>query len=229
MDILQHLIVYWDAVMLDIPAGSITLRDDRKKIIWSEELNSFELSSHPITQLEYQVFMGCTPATFNGANHPIESISWWNAIDFCNRLSAHFDFETCYEIDESRELATWNPKANGFRLPTDAEWEYACRAETGDVRYGPLEDIAWYAGNTFKEGTREVALKQPNSWGLHDMLGNVWEWCWDVYDAEFYGQYRVFRGGGWADAERGCLASNRRRSHPTYSIDDLGFRIARIP
>ncbi len=71
-----------------------------------------------------------------------------------------------------------------------------------------------------------MGQKEPNQWGLYDMLGNVWEWCWDVYDEKVYGTYRIFRGGGWNDTERGCLASNRRRSHPTFQIDDLGFRIA---
>lgn len=76
-------------------------------------------------------------------------------------------------------------------------------------------------------GVRDVGGKAPNAWGLHDMLGNVWEWCWDLYDEEVYGAYRIFRGGGWAESERGCGASVRRRSHPTFAIDDLGFRLAR--
>ncbi|ELX11683.1 hypothetical protein Jab_1c02680 [Janthinobacterium sp. HH01] len=107
---------------------------------------------------------------------------------------------------------------------TEAEWEYACRAGSNGPRYGELDDIAWYRENSGGR-TCVVGQKQPNQWGLHDMLGNVWEWCEDQYDPEVYGLYRVFRGGGWADAERGCLATNRRRSHPTYAIDDVGFRI----
>lgn len=69
--------------------------------------------------------------------------------------------------------------------------------------------------------------KEPNAWGLYDMIGNVWEWCWDLYDEKVYGSYRVFRGGGWFDPERGCLSTNRRRGHPTFHIDDLGFRLAK--
>lgn len=95
-----------------------------------------------------------------------------------------------------------------------------------DLRYDETDEISWYAENS---GGRphEVGRKAPNAWGLHDMLGNVWEWCFDQYDPKVYGSYRVVRGGGCADTERGCLATNRRRSHPTFAIDDLGFRVAR--
>lgn len=113
----------------------------------------------------------------------------------------------------------------GYRLPSEAEWEYACRAGTDGPRYGDIDSIAWYRENSGGY-IHPVGQKQPNAWGLYDMLGNVWEWCSDQYDPVVYGSYRIFRGGGWADAERGCLATNRRRSHPTFQIDDLGFRLA---
>jgi formylglycine-generating enzyme required for sulfatase activity len=74
-----------------------------------------------------------------------------------------------------------------------------------------------------------VAAKQPNAWGLYDVLGNVWEWCWDLYDAQVYGTYRVLRGGGWSDQPWSCRAGVRRRSHPTFRIDDVGFRVCRSP
>lgn len=131
-----------------------------------------------------------------------------------------------YEIGEDGTGASPIPGSNGYRLPTEAEWEYACRAGTQGARYGELDAIAWYRDNSGGR-THDVGRKQPNGWGLHDMLGNVWEWCVDQYDPAVYGSYRVFRGGGWADVERGCLATNRRRSHPTFAIDDLGFRVAR--
>jgi sulfatase modifying factor 1 len=122
----------------------------------------------------------------------------------------------------------WDRDADGYRLPTEAEWEHACRAGTGGPRYGPLDDIAWHRGNS-GERPHDVGTRQANPWGLHDMLGNVWEWCWDVYDAEVYGTYRVLRGGGWFDEHWSCRASVRRRSHPTLRLDDVGFRLARTP
>ncbi|GAB4003365.1 hypothetical protein GCM10029992_44740 [Glycomyces albus] len=102
----------------------------------------------------------------------------------------------------------------GFRLPAEAEWEYACRAGTDGPRYGDLEAVAWYRGNS-GERPRPVGVKAGNAWGLHDMLGNVWEWCWDVYDPEVYGEYRVLRGGGWFDehwsVRAGCGGAACRR------------------
>lgn len=116
---------------------------------------------------------------------------------------------------------------NGFRLPTEAEWQYACQAGTRKIRYGELDEIAYYKENSL-DGTQDVGGKLPNEFGLYDMLGNVWEWCSDIYDESVYGSYRVFRGGGWSDNERSVMATTRRRSHPvSFKIDDLGFRIAK--
>lgn len=121
---------------------------------------------------------------------------------------------------------TLNPRADGFRLPTEAEWQYACQTGTKDIRYGGLDEVAWFKDNS-NGRTHEVGQKKPNGWGLYDMLGNVWEWCSDIYDETVYGNYRVFRGGGWCDHERSVMATTRRRSHPiSFKIDDLGFRIA---
>ena len=90
-----------------------------------------------------------------------------------------------------------------------------------------MEEIAWYKNNSDKK-THEVGLKKPNNWGIYDMLGNIWEWCSDVYDETVYGTYWIFCGGGWNDEERSVMATNRRRSHPkSFKIDDLGFRIAK--
>ena len=212
--------------MISLPAGAITLRDDRIKRTWTVEIAPFQLAKYPVTQTLYFAVTNKSPSTFKGNNKPVESVSWFEAIEFCNLLSQQSGFEQAYLIDPDNNNVSLNLKSNGYRLPSDAEWEYACRAGKKEVRYGEIHDIAWYQENA-NDATQEVGLKQPNAWGLYDMLGNVWEWCWDIYDKEVYGSYRVFRGGGWSDKERGCLASNRRRSHPTYQIDDLGLRLAR--
>lgn len=106
------------------------------------------------------------------------------------------------------------------------EWRYACKAGITGYRYGEIKDIAWYCENS--EGRiHEAGKKEPNKWGLYDMLGNAWEWCWDLYDEKTYGPYRVFHGGSWAESARGCGASCRRRGHPSFCIDDLGLRLSK--
>jgi len=215
-----------DQFMVGIPAGVIIQRDDRKKTQWTSDIQPFRLCSVPTTQSLYYEVMGEQPSFFPSECCPVECVSWFDAIKFCNRLSELKGLQKAFEIDESAQHVVWLADANGFRLPTDAEWEYSCRAGQKNVQYGEIDDIAWYEGNS-NETTHPVGEKAPNTFGLYDMLGNVWEWCWDQYDAEVYGSYRIFRGGGWGDASRGCLATNRRRSHPIYCIEDLGFRIAR--
>jgi formylglycine-generating enzyme required for sulfatase activity len=128
-------------------------------------------------------------------------------VRFCNILSQRDGRTLAYRV--AGDVVECDFAADGYRLPTEAEWEYACRAGTSGPRYGPLDDVAWYRGNS-EERPREVGGKEPNAWGLYDMLGNVWDWCWDVYDAEVYGPYRVLRGGGWFDEHWSCRASVRR-------------------
>ncbi|MDP9081995.1 MAG: formylglycine-generating enzyme family protein [Bacteroidota bacterium] len=213
--------------MVEIPGGKIELRDDRIKHKWSVELEPFLLAKFPVTQDLYFEITNESPASFKGNKKPVEMVSWKDAILFCNLLSARANLQPCYYLSNDSDEITFNQEANGYRLPTEAEWEYACKAKTTGSRYGEIDAIAWYKGNS-KAMTQEVGLKEPNLWGLHDMLGNVWEWCSDIYDETVYGSYRIIRGGGWCDEERGCLATNRRRSHPSsFKIDDLGFRIAR--
>lgn len=211
--------------MVLIPEGDIRMRDDRKKCIWQVHVRPFLLHRHPVTQACYMAVTGGNPSVFTGDGHPMDSVSWLEAVAFCNALSQREGLPAYYEV-QGEHVTPDASGSIGYRLPTEAEWQYACQTGTDDVRYGELDEIAWFARNA-GGSTHPAGLKRPNAWGLHDMLGNVWEWCWDLYDEKVYGSYRIFRGGGWSDEERGCLATNRRRGHPTFRIDDLGFRVAR--
>lgn len=228
------------AQMVLVPAGTIALRDDRTGRSWSVALPSFAIGRFPVTQAQYAALTGAASVDVaasgevvqpqDTAQCPMTNVSWLDAVRFCNLLSRAAGLPDAYLLHEDEDKdqagASLLAESDGYRLPAEAEWEYACRAGSNRPRYGKLDDIAWYRDNA--EGrAHAVGQKQANAWGLHDMLGNVWEWCADLYDPQVYGPYRVFRGGGWADAERGCLATNRRRSHPTFAIDDLGFRLAR--
>ncbi|WP_413242593.1 formylglycine-generating enzyme family protein [Paenibacillus sp. 1P07SE] len=212
--------------MIRIPAGEIHMRDDRKKTTWTETIPSFLLAPVPVTNELYNSIMLPAAAVQSPALAPVVEVSWHDAIAFCNLLSRRSGLQPCYSFTDEGERVYCDWTADGYRLPTEAEWQYACRAGTTAYQYGELDEIAWYRDNA--DGRiQEAGRKQPNPWGLHDMLGNVWEWCWDLYDTEVYGTYRVFRGGSWAEEARGCGATCRRRSHPTFRIDDLGFRLAR--
>lgn len=222
-----------DIELVDVNAGSVVLRDDRVGRIWRVEIQPFRIARCPVTCAQYRDILGLapsagddTPPLQDSDGLPVVEVSWYEAIAFCNALSAQCGLPPCYTISGGGMQVTLDTASDGYRLPSEAEWQYACQAGDDRVRYGELDAIAWYRENS--GGQRHpVGQKQPNRWGLHDMIGNVWEWCWDVYDPQVYGEYRVFRGGGWADAHWGCTAASRRRSHPTFRIDDLGFRLAR--
>ncbi|MET9585527.1 SUMF1/EgtB/PvdO family nonheme iron enzyme [Streptomyces sp. NPDC006539] len=212
--------------MIAVPPGRVTLSDRRTQRSWSVELAPYRLAEFPTTQAQYAQITGRRPSSGQGERLPVEGVSWWDAVRFCNALSRREGLAPVYRLHGDDEGIEWDMSTDGYRLPTEAEWEHACRAGTVDARYGRLDEIAWYRGNSH-ERIHDVAGKEPNAWGLYDMLGNVWEWCWDIYDAEVYGTYRVLRGGGWFDEHWSCRASVRRRSHPTFQVDDVGFRIAR--
>jgi formylglycine-generating enzyme required for sulfatase activity len=214
-------------LMILLPGGTIKMRDDRLKKQWAVNLEPYLISKFPVTQELYFAVTQTAPSTFIGGQKPVESVTWTDAVNFCNHLSSQEALRPCYFTDTTSGEYVFDTNAGGYRLPTEAEWEYACKAGTTGIRYGDLDQIAWYKNNSGGT-TRPVGEKEPNPWGLYDMLGNVWEWCSDIYDETVYGTYRVLRGGGWNDEARGCMATNRRRSHPTsFKIDDLGFRIAR--
>lgn len=222
-----------EAQLVDIPAGQVLLRDDRLGRQWRVDVPPFRLGRYPVTCAQYQA-LGAPDAVVpaDAAEKPVVEVSWHQAVAFCNALSSRAGLRPVYVVTPPVGAGDTEPdvqidaSADGYRLPTEAEWQYACQAGDPRVRYGDLDAIAWHRQNA--DGDRHpVGTKQPNGFGLHDMIGNVWEWCWDLYDPQVYGAYRVFRGGGFADAHWGCTAASRRRSHPSFRIDDLGFRLAR--
>lgn len=216
----------FEDLWITIPKGEVQMRDDRTKKSWIVAIETFQLAKFPVSQSLYQFICGENPSTFQGENLPVETVSWLEAITFCNKLSEFLELDPYYILDIHAQQISHDSGKNGIRLPSEAEWQYACQAGTREIRYGAINDIAWYKNNSMDQ-TQAVGKKLPNQWGLYDMLGNVWEWCSDIYDESVYGKYRVFRGGGFCDEERGVMATNRRRSHPSsFKIEDLGFRIA---
>lgn len=213
-----------DPSLVRIPAGEICLRDPGSGRTWEVDVAPFMLSRFPVTQRDFSALMGQGTPDESDRRKPQVEVSWLDAAAYCNLLSRAAQLPEAYTFENGSVL--WHRETPGYRLPTEAEWEYACRAGSKEGRYGELSEIAWYAGNSGLN-LQEVGRKRPNAWGLHDMLGNVWEWCWDLFDPVVYGEYRVFRGGGWSDAPEACRAGARRKSHPTFRIDDLGFRVAR--
>jgi formylglycine-generating enzyme required for sulfatase activity len=212
----------YDSSMQRIEAGVATITDRRTERSWTVEVAPFLLSPLQVTRRAISEAYG-----FGDTGDdllPATSVSWFDAVHFCNRLSELEGLAPAYAI--TGEDVVWDRAADGYRLPTEAEWEHACRAGTSGPRYGELDEIAWYRANS-GERLHRGGEKAPNAWGLYDMLGNAWDWCWDVYDAEVYRDYRVIKGGGWFDEHWSCRAGVRRRTMPSLQIDDLSFRVAR--
>ena len=200
-------------------------KNNQKEICFEIEIKPFSLSQFPVTTGLYDFVMS-EKTTFFNDGFPVVNVSWYDAILFCNSLSKIVGLNPCYIIDVDTKQVHCNWEKDGFRLPTEAEWQYACHAGSSNYQYGKLEDIAWYQNNS-NGCIHKVGEKSPNQWGFYDMLGNVWEWCWDLYDETHYASYRTFRGGSWAETDQKCGATCRRRSHPSFKIEDLGFRIAK--
>jgi formylglycine-generating enzyme required for sulfatase activity len=233
-------------LMVPIEGGTVELRDyvnkkkwlssnytlsdpgrgsDRQVITWTETLEPFYVMKYPVTRRLYHFVMHPEEVEPAIDTLPITEVSWLEALVFCNKLSSIVGRTECYTIASESGDALYNSKANGFRLLSDAEWQYACKAGTKGYRYDSIDKIAWYQDNA-DGSVKQVGKLLPNPWGLYDMIGNVWEWCWDLYDPERYGNYRVFRGGSWAEVANNCGSTSRRKSMPDFKIDDLGFRVA---
>ena len=189
----------------------------------------FMLGTYEVTQAQYEKVMDINPSKFKGANNPVETVSRNDAVEFCRRLS---------------ELRAEKAAGRVYRLPTEAEWEFACRAGTtttysfGDGS-SDLGDYAWYSANS-RSTTHPVGGKQPNAWGLYDMHGNVWEWCQGMYGAypsgsvtdprgATSGSLRVGRGGCWLYTAEFCRSAYRSRDYPSYRSNVNGFRVCLSP
>jgi formylglycine-generating enzyme required for sulfatase activity len=220
--------------------------DNEKPRHLVEITRPFSLGDREVTQRQYLEVMGVNPSRFKGSDDlPVEQVSWLDAVTFCNKLSAKEGRTPCYRINGEQVTVI---AGNGYRLPTEAEWEYACRAGS-TTRYpfgdneADLGEFAWFDGNAERK-THPVGQRRPNRWGLYDMLGNVWEWCQDGYDAGYYAvspraappgpsgaSSRVFRGGGWYGYPAVGHTAYRRRSapeFPKFRNDCLGFRLAAV-
>ncbi|MEV7620734.1 SUMF1/EgtB/PvdO family nonheme iron enzyme [Microbacterium sp. NPDC089321] len=207
--------------MRKLPAGTVTLHDARRGEHRTVELEPFEIGVFAVTEGQFAEVLGIAA---QHPRRPARDLSWYRAIRFCNAASEWEGLDPAYSFDG--EEVTWHVDSDGYRLPTEAEWEYACRAGSIGPQYGALGEIAW----TSLDGVgspRDVGMKLPNLNGLFDTLGNVWEWCWDFLDPERYDDYRVFRGGGFADDTWSVRASVRRGGGPRMHHDDVGMRLAR--
>jgi formylglycine-generating enzyme required for sulfatase activity len=198
--------------------GSTNGDEDEKPAHRVRISQGFEMGKYKVTQAQWEAVMGKNPSHFKGPDLPVETVSWDDAQAFIKQLN---------ERDSKYQ----------YRLPTEAEWEYAARARsTGDYA-GDLEAMAWY-GNNSENKTHPVGQKQPNAWGLYDMHGNVWEWVQDWYGGGYYaqspgtdprgptsGSYRVNRGGGWGGTARYCRSADRHGNALGNRNGTLGFRL----
>ena len=232
--------------LVTIPAGSFQMGssdlEEDEQPVHTVTLDGFDIAATEVTRGQYEEIMGEKPFHFDGATTlPAERITWLKAVEFCNRLTIREGLVPCY--DDS--LQTCNFAANGFRLPTEAEWEYACRAGTSTIyntgnEPGDLSRAGWYgydAGNS-DEKPHPVAQKEPNAWGLYDMHGNVLEWTNDSFggyseDAQNNptgpegGAYKALRGGSWFSNASHCSSTFRINDRGTRTSYFTGFRIAR--
>jgi len=253
-----------DIRMVVVEGGAFTRGD--KKVTQEVTLDSFRIANIPVTFRQYGLYLYAAGEEKKRladmklswgiqADHPVVKVNWYDAVEYCNWLSVAMGLAPVYEIDKTKKdpnnnneddklkwLVTLNDTANGFRLPTEAEWEYAARGgrKSKGFEYAgsnDLEEAGWHINNSNRQ-THAAAQKLPNELGLYDMSGNVWEWCWDwkdIYTSPLErnprgpdsGYCRVLRGGSWYDYPRSCRAAYRNNDRPTIRYRYIGFRLAR--
>jgi len=200
---------------------------------------SLAIGTTEVTQKLWQAVMGDNPSRHREPLGPVEQISWLDAVAFCNALSALDGLTPAYQVEG--EAVRWDRDADGYRLPSEAEWEYAARGGGQGVFAGgdAPDDVAWYQANASSRPA-EVGILSPNEWGLYDMSGNLWEWVFDGKRSytttrrqdpvgSTSDRYRVLRGGCWAVGENSLRVANRHWEVPAHRSDKVGFRIARSP
>ena len=224
-----------------------------------KELFDIEVFKYQVTQAIWTEIMGNNPSTFKGENKPVETISWWDILEFCNKLSEKYGLITVYNIDKKRGILTINQidgeisfpdkadfsKTEGFRLPTEIEWEWfaiggkLANKDEKILDANKMEEEAWYYKNSGGR-TNNVGLKKPNQLGIYDCIGNVWEWCYDTTEGDIESgklyvytaldsrkKYREIRGGSWKNGENTCTLFFRDYCDTFYADSTIGFRIVR--
>ena len=231
------------------PAGMVRVEGGTRVIGGRNvTLTTFNIGRHPVTQGEWYDLMGTRPSRFTGAdwrNLPVESVSWWDAIEYANAKSRRAGLTPAYTISGTgaNRTVTWNRGANGYRLPTEAEWEFAarggmvCRGNYEFAGSNAVGEVAWYNGNS-GGSTQPVGMLRSNALGIHDMSGNVLEWVWDWFGTlpttaqtnpvgPAAGVNRVSRGGSWDNTPAFVRSAHRNLTSPGHWSNLLGFRLAR--
>jgi formylglycine-generating enzyme required for sulfatase activity len=230
--------------MVEIPAGTFQMGQisEETPVHTVNITKAYYIGKYEVTQKQYTDIIGTNPSNFTGNdNNPVEKVNWYDAIQFCNELSKKEGLEPCYTLESGTNwLCDFNKK--GYRLPTEAEWEYACRAGTITDHYtgtseSQFASAAWYGSNS-DSITHPVGQKVANNFGLYDMHGNVWEWCWDWYsdyeEGTFddptgpnTGSWSIIRGGSWLVDMWSCRSARRNFLNSVDAFYDVGFRVVR--